>query len=1013
MTKAEQNPKTLKNRHLNEWLSSQVDEEITRLNVQSIAGDKAYYYLIPNISIASDRSQPDAQWRWARKRYPHIEAGGWWCQTINPVTLDLSSWGCFKPDKPRTDGNKLYKLIKYEHPPKQATELFCFDIPSHTWEAIAARYNKSIELPEIKQESWDDVPRGCGVEFWAWVIANADIPIIISEGAKKAGAILTAGYVGISLPGIFGGYRTPSEGNDQAARMRFLIDQLKVFAVPGRKFYFAFDQDKKHETRINVNNAITRTGELLLKNDCQVNVMEWQGAKGIDDLIAASGTSALDAAYTKALLIQQWKAVQLSKLTYFPDIQLDQRYIGSPVIPEAAKLIGIKSPKNTGKTEFLMGEVQKAHDKLERVLVLTHRIQLGEALCERFGLPYVTEIRNSETGDLLGYGLCVDSLHEKCTAQFNPNDWYNATVIIDEVEQVIWHMLSATTDVQKHRITVLRNFETLVQVVLGSPQGKIYVADADLSDIAISHIKSVAGFQIVPFLIENIYKMKAGIAHIYQDKDAGVMLAKLQTHIAAGGRVIIHTSGQKDKSRWGSKNLERWLKSKFPDLKILRIDAQSVADPKHAAYGVTSHLNEMLIEYDIVIASPTIETGVSIDIRGHFTSVWVIAQGVQPEDAVRQAVARLREPVERHIWAAPYGLRGCKIGNGATVPGLLVKGQDAQTRANIALLSAADCDDSLEIDTDFQRASLYTWAKRASVINYGMSRYREAIIDGLAADGYKIHMVEPGGGDDGGDGGKELTKEVTAVRDAAYEQVCSKVAEIPLPDEAELKAIKEKRNKTEEEHYQEKKADIGERYGVEVTAELVAKDDDGWYAQLRLLYYLTVGNLFLFGRDHARAKNLSTTGNGAVWKPDFTRGQLLPSVRLLEALGIHNLMNPDRKFKSSDADMLQMAALAKQHKYSIKEYLRVTISDDDYPIAIAQQLLGKVGLKLTFKGKEGGRGQQQRVYMFVPPENNQETIMQGWLERDTANNPVAAPGNKEIGDKPQTTTPPTTNNEAA
>jgi len=37
-------------------------------------------------------------------------------------------------------------------------------------------------------------------------------------------------------------------------------------------------------------------------------------------------------------------------------------------------------------------------------------------------------------------------------------------------------------------------------------------------------------------------------------------------------------------------------------------------------------LNQVLGNYDVVLASPVIETGVSIDIRGHFTSVWGIAQ---------------------------------------------------------------------------------------------------------------------------------------------------------------------------------------------------------------------------------------------------------------------------------------------------------------------------------------------------------------------------------------------------
>jgi hypothetical protein len=86
----------------------------------------------------------------------------------------------------------------------------------------------------------------------------------------------------------------------------------------------------------------------------------------------------------------------------------------------------------------------------------------------------------------------------------------------------------------------------------------------------------------------------------------------------------------------------------------LRIDSESVSDPSHPAFGCIAHLNEILTKYDLVIASPSLETGVSIDIKGHFSAVWGIFQGVQSANSVRQMLARLRETVDRHIW-----VRGC------------------------------------------------------------------------------------------------------------------------------------------------------------------------------------------------------------------------------------------------------------------------------------------------------------------------------------------------------------------
>jgi hypothetical protein len=88
--------------------------------------------------------------------------------------------------------------------------------------------------------------------------------------------------------------------------------------------------------------------------------------------------------------------------------------------------------------------------------VIGHRIKLVEQLCQRFGLPYITECRHNYSNSLLGYGLCLDSLHENSQANFNPDDWQDALVIIDEVEQVIWHGLNSET-FTNNRVSILLN----------------------------------------------------------------------------------------------------------------------------------------------------------------------------------------------------------------------------------------------------------------------------------------------------------------------------------------------------------------------------------------------------------------------------------------------------------------------------------------------------------------------------------------------------------------------------
>jgi hypothetical protein len=128
------------------------------------------------------------------------------------------------------------------------------------------------------------------------------------------------------------------------------------------------------------------------------------------------------------------------------------------------------------------------------------------------------------------------------------------------------------------------------------------------------------------------------------------------------GHPLIFVDGQKAKSKWGTQNLEAYLLKLFPNLRILRIDAESIADPNHPAFGCIDKLNEVLPLYDVAIRQPSIETGVSIDIKGHFTAVFDISQGVIPVPSILQRMARLREPVPRHVWAKGFGIAASVMG---------------------------------------------------------------------------------------------------------------------------------------------------------------------------------------------------------------------------------------------------------------------------------------------------------------------------------------------------------------
>ncbi len=964
-----------------EWQASCVDLSLISLNVNFFNGSTAYEYLLYSDDLPR---RNDGRLRdHILNRYRHIEEGGWWCSGINILTGEADLWGCFKPVKPRRSRDDR-KLIKYEHPPREATGIFALRVPLHIWEKIAKRYG--VAMPENIVISAE----GEAVGFWAWVIAHPKVSLVLTEGAKKAGALLTAGYAAVALPGVNAGYRVPKDEFGNRIGKPRLIPQLLPFATAGRMICLAFDQDEKPVTVTRVRAAVGQTGYLLTRQGCKVSVISWdseQGlCKGADDLIAQHGSEAFDKAYESALSLEHWKALSYTKLSYTPNIRLNQRYLGSIQIPDNAKLIGIKSAKNTGKTFSLEEVVSEAIAKGQWVLVVSHRVQLAEALCKRFNINYITEVRTSEEGAIFGYGLCIDSLHPESQARFIAENWEDGLVVIDEVEQVLWHGLNSST-CQSDRVPILKSLKTLIQNVLAG-DGRVIVADADLSDTSINYLRSLAEVHLDPFIIQNDWKPGAEerwtVTSFGGSNPAGLVRA-LEIHIKNGGKPFVCVSAQKAKSRWGTLTLERYFRKLFPDLKILRIDSESVSDPKHPAYGCITVLNEVLDKYDMVLASPAVETGVSVDLRGHFTSVWGVAQGVQAENSVRQALARVRENLPRFIWAAPYGVN--RVGNGATSVKALLLAQHKLAKANIHQLRAADLE-GLDENGNFQSESLVCWAKMAVRVNVGMLRYRESILSALRDEGHVVREFTDLDSDDC----DAIKEAVTNCRDEGYQEERAAIEAAENINEKQYKELAEKRAKSPEERRKERKYALKQRYGLPVKSGLIALDDEGWYPQLRLHYYLTLGREHLLDRDRRVAAAQLERGEGDLYKPDFNRSQIGAAVRTLELLGLPKLLSqPDRELRNSDPDLCAIANRLRHDAFAIKAILNITIAERDTPISILKRLLGKVGIGLQYL-KRDGTGDRERVYQIVLPADRRDEVFAFWLQRDQerANQPSAS-----------------------
>jgi predicted P-loop ATPase len=235
----------IKPHHLKEWIKgSGVSEQITRLNVESFELD----HEIDDLLNRNTRS------RWKSSDWGE---GGWFVSGIEPKTGNQTYvGGQFKPDKPTGTGQKYLGI------------------------------SDSAANPLFLNTGDKD--------YWKNIIDDKS-PIIITEGAKKAGALLTIGLPAISLSGVSTGQKL--------GRLR--ADLLPFFGV-GRRVYLCFDSDIM--TKKPVQQALDKLGRLISEKGAMVSVINLpQAQKGVDDFIVANGASAFFSLVDEAQTFEEWR----------------------------------------------------------------------------------------------------------------------------------------------------------------------------------------------------------------------------------------------------------------------------------------------------------------------------------------------------------------------------------------------------------------------------------------------------------------------------------------------------------------------------------------------------------------------------------------------------------------------------------------------------------------------------------------------------------------------------------
>jgi hypothetical protein len=181
-----------------------------------------------------------------------------------------------------------------------------------------------------------------------------------------------------------------------------------------------------------------------------------------------------------------------------------------------------------------------------------------------------------------------------------------------------------------------------------------------------------------------------------------------------------------------------------------------------------------------------------------------------------------------------------------------------------------------------------------------------------------------------------------------------------------------------------RKGELSRRYSEEVVCyELVELEDKGEYAKARLHYYLTRGREFLPDREQQVMEKQLESGSGELFMPDTNRSLMGGKIKVLEALDIMRLLQPDMEWTSTSPILLNLSIKCRQYAFVLKSVLGISIKENDSPIRIAQKILRQcLGLSFQAPVKRGAKGNQQRCYPSVEITSLRQSILEAWYLRD-------------------------------
>ena len=397
---------------------------------------------------------------------------------------------------------------------------------------------------------------------------------------------------------------------------------------------------------------------------------------------------------------------------------------------------------------------------------------------------------------------------------------------------------------------------------------------------------------------------------------------------------------------------------------------------------VTSGLRKVKLDkIKIVIASPTICTGISIEqLDGYFSGVFSIQAGNITPNSVRQQLVRLRDfQVPRYIWCPKVGKNF--VGSKSTNPIELLTDQKGEAGLSFKLLGYPQAERLIE--SNVCPLTKY-WARVGAQQNRDNYNYREILRTDLEEEGWNVLDRYP---DDNDEELKIVWEERKEIRETSIQQETEALvnAEEITPEQA--MKFEGKKDLTSSQERQLKKHQLKQTYGVEeVTPELVEADSKKLYPTMRLRFWLKDGRPYVEVADRDRLEKLKARSGGKLFIPDVNKITNIARVKLLETCNLDKFLEEGKEWSNHSPELIELSKFVFKDLIRFNQLLRCGIAITDSPITVVQKILKQINQRLPYLRNERDRDKRLRIYGAAKSKldvlSDKETTLFGrWLEQ--------------------------------